>query len=73
MKDGELFDGWRDLYPLGRPARVTITVNRLDPTYYLQATSSFQLGEPFGFWNRVNDSFTFIGSHQQALGNVTNE
>ncbi len=36
--------GWWGLYPLGRHPRVTIPVNRLDPTYYLQAISSFQLG-----------------------------
>ncbi len=35
-----------------------IPVNRLDPTYYLQATISFQLGEPFGSWYHVWENFT---------------
>ncbi len=42
MKEDEVLDDYWGFYPLGRHAHVTIPVNRLDPTYYLQATSSFQ-------------------------------
>ncbi len=57
----------------------------LDPTCYLQATSSFQLGEPFGSWFHEWENFTrdqswpgqlfrpSFRSHQQALGNLTSE
>ncbi len=62
-----------------------IPVNRLDPTHYLQATSRFQSGEPFGSWFHVWENFTWdqpwpgqlfrpsFRSHQRALGNLTNE
>ncbi len=44
IKEGEVIDGWWDLYP---HARVTIPVDWLDPTRYLQITGNAAVGGTF--------------------------